>query len=124
VHGIFSQDSSSIQPLEDIEEVLSRLRGIETYLNLVFAEVGASSDNAMDSATQIEFAAEFGVEDSTKFSFLYFLFHALQGQEKHVVLLVISDDDALFSIIENLCRTNHFNYNMPTKGRQAGPTFA
>ena len=119
----FLQDSSEsgIQPLDKIEKVLSDLQKIETHLDLVFAEAGNAPDYAMDSTSQIAFAAEFGIHNSAKFRFMHTFFNAVREQKRHIVLLVSKDDEKLFSVIETFFAANFIHYDMPTKGRQADP---
>ena len=117
----FLKDPRGYNPLSQIEEVLSYLRAVETHVDLVFAEAESSSGLETDSATQVEFAAQFGMENSTKFRFLHSLFHYLQGYRKHVVLVTERDHDPLFNILETFCKAKMVDYNMPTKGRRADP---
>ncbi|KAH7396167.1 hypothetical protein BKA66DRAFT_454590 [Pyrenochaeta sp. MPI-SDFR-AT-0127] len=117
----FVKDPRGFSPLSKVEEVLSYLRAIETHIDLVFAETENSSWVDMNSASQTEFAAQFGMENSTKFRFLHSLFHHLRDHDKHIVLVTEKDNDSLFSILETFCRAKSVNYSMPTKGRQADP---
>ncbi|KAF2025509.1 hypothetical protein EK21DRAFT_76254, partial [Setomelanomma holmii] len=117
----FIMDPQGFEPLAQVDEVLSYLRAIETHIDLVFAEAQDVSEDAMSKGTQIKFAAQFGMENSTKFRFLHLLFHALRDQQKHVVLVVEENRDSLFNIIETFCEANFIDYNMPTKGRRADP---
>ena len=116
----FLKDTNGVQTLEQIEEVLSHLRAIETHIDLVFAEAGSVCEPA-NSATQAEFAAQFGMENSTKFRFLHWLFHTLRNHEKHVVLVVEEDNDALLNVIETFLKANFIRYSMPTRGLESDP---
>lgn len=113
----FLKDPLGFTPLSKAEEVLSYLRAIETHVDLVFAEAEWSSIG--ESATQVEFTAQFGMENSVKFRFLHAFFHRLREYEKHVVLVIADDNDALFHIIEIFCKAKCINYSMPTRGHQA-----
>lgn len=118
----FMKDPNNYEPLARVQELLLYLRAIETHIDLVFQEADLAFDEGMDSGTQIEFALQFGIENSTKFRFLHALFHAMREQEKHIVLLVDHDNDALFNVLETFCKASSIQYNMPSKGRQAIPT--
>ncbi|KAF2826740.1 hypothetical protein CC86DRAFT_369916 [Ophiobolus disseminans] len=117
----FVKDVDGVQTIEQVEEVLSYFKAIETHIDLVFAEAGSAPDHAMDSATQVEFAAQFGMENSAKFRFLHWLFHTLRNHEKHVVLVVEEDSDKIFDIMETFCKANFIHYSMPTRGLEADP---
>ncbi|KAF1941056.1 hypothetical protein EJ02DRAFT_455497 [Clathrospora elynae] len=114
----FLNEPSSINPLSQVEDVLAYLRAIETHIDLVFAE--AETDDEI-SITQIEHAAQFGMENSVKFRFLHTLFHNCRDlkEPKHIVLVTEKDNNALFNILETFCQANYINYVMPTKNRQA-----
>ena len=115
----FLKDPREFEPLTDVEEVLDHLRAIETHIDLVFAEAESSMWQHESTATQAEFAAQFGMENSTKFRFLQALFHQLRDHRKDIVLVTEQDDDQLFHILEMFCKTNRVNYSLPTKGRHA-----
>ncbi|KAH8731909.1 hypothetical protein GQ44DRAFT_766954 [Phaeosphaeriaceae sp. PMI808] len=118
----FQDDPQGFEPLTQIEDILEKLRAIETHIDLLFAEAGSGFDkSALDSATQIQFAAEFGMENAIKFRFLHCLFYPLRQEEKHLVLVIQEDNDLLFNAIEIFCKHNCINYDMPTKGRRADP---
>ncbi|CAO2647258.1 Nn.00g081800.m01.CDS01 [Neocucurbitaria sp. VM-36] len=117
----FIKDPSSFDELAPVEEVLSHLRALETHIDLVFAEAEPASWLETSSGTQVEFAAQFGMENSTKFRFLHTLFHHLRDKDKHIVLVTANDNGALFDILEMFCKAKFINYNIPTKGRQAIP---
>jgi hypothetical protein len=106
----FLKDSQNFEPIAKVEEVLSRMRAIETHMDLVYAEAESASRK------DIESAARFGVENSAKFRFLHTLFLNLRDENKHVILVTEQDNDSLFSILETFCKANSFNFNMPTKG--------
>jgi hypothetical protein len=112
----FLNDPRDVASLQEVEAILSHMRAIETHLDLVFAEADEDEEN---TATQIEFAAQFGLENSAKFRFLHSLFHQLRDQNKHLVLVTEQDDDRLFNILDTFCRAKFINYSMPTKGRYA-----
>jgi hypothetical protein len=105
----FLKDSQNFEPIAKVEEVLSRMRAIETHMDLVYAEAESASRK------DIESAARFGVENSAKFKFLHAFFLSLRDENKHIVLVTEQDNDALFSILETFCKANLFNFNMPTK---------
>ncbi|KAH9882521.1 hypothetical protein J1614_000757 [Plenodomus biglobosus] len=117
----FLKDPIGFTPLSKVEEILSYLKAVETHMDLVFAEAGPSS--VSETVSQVEFTAQFGMENSAKFRFLHTLFHRLREYEKHVVLVIEDDNDALFHILEIFCKAEHVNYNMPTQGRQADSLF-
>jgi hypothetical protein len=117
----FMKDPQSYEPLSEVEGLLSYLRAIETHMDLVFSEADLELDDAMDSGTQIDFALQFGIENSTKFRFLHTLFHAMRNQRKHILLVLEEDNEVLFNVIETFCKANFIQYKMPTKGRQADP---
>jgi hypothetical protein len=105
----FLKDSQNFEPIAKVEEVLSRMRAIETHMDLVYAEAESASRK------DIESAARFGVENSAKFKFLHAFFLSLRDENKHIALVTEQDNDALFSILETFCKANLFNFNMPTK---------
>ena len=109
----FLKDSQKFEPIAKVEDVLSRMRAIETHIDLVYAEAESASRK------DIEYAARFGVENSAKFKFLQTLFLSLRGESKHIILVTERDNDSLFSILETFCKANSFNYNMPTKAVRA-----
>lgn len=118
----FLKSSDDAQPLEAVEAIISHLKAIETHIDLVFAEAGSAPDDVMNPQTQMEFAAQFGMENSTKFRFLQWLFNSLRDHEKHIVLVVDQEDnDLLFDVIEIFCKANYIHYNMPTRGVEADP---
>ncbi|KAH7071275.1 hypothetical protein BKA63DRAFT_419116 [Paraphoma chrysanthemicola] len=117
----FLKDPHGFEPLSQVDEVLSHLRAVETHIDLVFAEAQTISEDTMNSGTQINFAAQFGMENSTKFRFLHSLLHALRNHSKHVILVVEEDKEALFGVIETFCKANFIDYNMPMNGRRADP---
>jgi hypothetical protein len=117
----FMTDPQSYEPLSKVDELLSYLRAIETHMDLVFSEADLKLDDVMDSGTQIDFALQFGIENSTKFRFLHTLFYAMRDQRKHILLVLEQDNDMLFNVIETFCKANFIRYRMPTKGRQADP---
>tara|TARA_R110002003_G_scaffold1640_1_gene23350 strand:- start:1174 stop:5781 length:4608 start_codon:yes stop_codon:yes gene_type:complete len=117
----FLKNPQGYEPLAQVDEILTYLRAIETHIDLVFAEARAVTDDAMNPATQINFTAQFGMENSTKFRFLHSLFHAMRDHNKHIVLVVEEDNAALFNVIEIFCRANFIDYNMPVSGRRADP---
>ncbi|KAF2125596.1 hypothetical protein P153DRAFT_370236 [Dothidotthia symphoricarpi CBS 119687] len=114
----FLKDPLDFEPFSEIVGVLDHLKSVETHIDLVFAE--AESTDAY-SATQVEHAAQFGLNNSIKFSFLHTLFYELRDHGKHVVLVIEQNNDALFSIIETFCKAKFIGYRMPTKGKQANP---
>lgn len=120
----FLEDPHSVEPISQVEEILTYLRAIETHVDLVFAEAGSGLLNDEMSMTQAAHAAQFGMENSTKFRFLHKLFHDLQDSniQKHIVLVTEKDDDALFNILETFCEAKNINYNMPTRGHRTDPT--
>lgn len=120
----FLEDPHSVEPISQVEEILTYLRAIETHVDLVFAEAGSGLLNDEMSMTQATHAAQFGMENSTKFRFLHKLFHHLRDSDmqKHVVLVTEKDDDALFNILETFCEAKNINYNMPTRGHRTDPT--
>ncbi|KAH7079501.1 hypothetical protein FB567DRAFT_449438, partial [Paraphoma chrysanthemicola] len=117
----FLKDPQGFEPLSQVDEVLSHLRAVETHIDLVFAEAQTISGDTMNPATQINFAAQFGMENSTKFRFLHSLLYALRDQNKHIILVVEEDKEALFNVIETFCKANFIDYNMPMSGRRADP---
>lgn len=120
----FLEDPHSVEPISQVEEILTYLRAIETHIDLVFAEAGSGLLNDEMSMTQAAHAAQFGMENSTKFRFLHKLFHHLRDSDiqKHVVLVTEKDDDALFNILETFCEAKNINYNMLTRGHWTDPT--
>jgi hypothetical protein len=122
----FLKDPHSVEPISKVEEILSYLRAIETHIDLVFAEAESGFLNDEMSMTQAAHAAQFGMENSTKFRFLHKLFCHLRDfdTQKHVVLVTEKDDDALFQILETFCEAKNINYDMPTRGHQTNPTEA
>lgn len=116
----FLVDRQNFKELSKVKEILAHLRGIETHIDLVFAEADSSSFE--NTATQIGHAARFGRENSVKFRFLQSFFHSLREHKKHVLLVTEHDDEAFFRIIETFCKAEYINYNMPTYGRQADPS--
>jgi hypothetical protein len=118
----FMKDPHNSKGLAEIEELLSYLRAIETHFDLVYQEADlAVGDDDMDSATQMEFALHFGIQNSIKFKFLHALFHDMREQNKHIVLVTQEDSDSLFNIIETFLKANFIQYSMPTRGQQADP---
>jgi hypothetical protein len=117
----FVNDRDRFEPFKKVEQLLSRLRAVETHFDLVYAEAG-SSGNSQDGATQIEFARNFGIENSVKFKFLNELIHTLREQRKHIVLLINEDNDTLIGILENFCKACFVQYNMPSRRRQSDPS--
>ncbi|KAH6882896.1 hypothetical protein BKA58DRAFT_329969 [Alternaria rosae] len=117
----FLKDRHSLNSVEEVKNILSQLRAIETHMDLVFAEAESNVLNGEASATQAEHAARFGLENSTKFRFLSALFNDLRHCEpqKHVVLVTESDNETLFHILETFCKTTYINYTMPGKDRKA-----
>lgn len=117
----FLKDRHSLNSVEEVKNILSQLRAIETHMDLVFAEAESNVLNGEASATQAEHAARFGLENSTKFRFLSALFNDLRHCEpqKHVVLVTESDNETLFRILETFCKTTYINYTMPGKDRKA-----
>jgi hypothetical protein len=117
----FLKDPRSVSPISQVEEILHHLWAVETHVDLVFAE--ADLDGAAASMTQADHAAQFGMENSTKFMFLHKLFHHLRDLEdpKHILLVTHDDSDALYNILATFCKAKYVNYSMPTKGRQADP---
>ncbi|KAI4689879.1 uncharacterized protein J4E84_004059 [Alternaria hordeiaustralica] len=117
----FLKDRHSLNSVEEVKNVLSQLRAIETHMDLVFAEAESNALDGEASATQAEHAARFGLENSTKFRFLSALFNELRHCEpqKHVVLVTESDNETLFRILETFCKTTYINYIMPGKDRKA-----
>ncbi|KAI4672694.1 uncharacterized protein J4E78_001196 [Alternaria triticimaculans] len=117
----FLKDRHSLNSVEEVKNVLSQLRAIETHMDLVFAEAESNALDGEASATQAEHAARFGLENSTKFRFLSALFNDLRHCEpqKHVVLVTESDNETLFRILETFCKTTYINYTMPGKDRKA-----
>ncbi|KAI8933182.1 hypothetical protein NX059_009820 [Plenodomus lindquistii] len=113
----FLKDPRGFTPLSRVEEILGYLRAIETHVDLVFAE--AEQCSAGETATQVEFAAQFGMENSAKLRFLHSFFHQYRTHEKHVVLVVEDDNDTLFRFLETFCKAKYVHFNMPTKGRTA-----
>jgi hypothetical protein len=113
----FLKDPETFEPVAKVEEVLSRMRAIETHIDLVYAE--AESVSRKD----IESAAQFGIENSTKFKFLHTLFMSLRDEDKHIVLVTEDDSDALYNILETFCKASLFNCSMPTKGRRASSEY-
>ncbi|EUC46780.1 hypothetical protein COCMIDRAFT_91853 [Bipolaris oryzae ATCC 44560] len=120
----FLEGPHSVEPISQVEEILTYLRAIETHVDLVFAEAGSGLLNDEMSMTQAAHAAQFGIENSTKFRFLHKLFHHLRDSDiqKHIVLVTEKDDDALFNILETFCEAKNINYNMPTRGHRTDPT--
>ncbi|KAJ4377375.1 hypothetical protein N0V83_000200 [Neocucurbitaria cava] len=117
----FLADTNNFDQLAQVEEVLSHLRALETHIDLVFAEAEPASWVGTNPGTQVEFAAQFGMENSVKFRFLHTLFHHLRDKDKHIVLVTAADNGALFDILETFCRAKFINYSVPTRGRQAIP---
>jgi hypothetical protein len=117
----FLKDPRSVSPIEEVENVLSQLRAVETHIDLIFAEAETDDLNDETSSTQAEHAARFGMENSTKFRFLARLFQALRNSDppKHVVLVTERDNNTLFRIIETFCKANFIKYAMPDKNRRA-----
>lgn len=115
----FLDDPMGFVPFAEVVGVLEYLKAIETHVDLVFAEAQSTD---MYSTTQVEHAAQFGLDNSVKFRFLHTLFHNLRDHQKHIVLVIEKNNEALFSIIETFCRAKFINYGMPTKGKQADPT--
>jgi hypothetical protein len=122
----FLKDPRSVSPMSQIEEIFHHLWAVETHIDLVFAEADMDDLDKATSVTQDEHAAQFGIENSTKFRFLHTLFYHLRESEdsKHVVLLTERDDNALYKILETFCKTKYINFSMPTKSRQADPNDA
>jgi hypothetical protein len=116
----FLRDRDNFEPFVKIEELLSRLRAVETHSDLTFEEA-SSSHTGLDGASQIEWLRQYGTDNSAKFKFLNALFHTARDQEKHIVLVTENDNDALLNIIETFCKACFVQYNMPTKGRQSDP---
>ena len=116
----FLKDPRSVSPIDEVKNILSQLRAIETHIDLVFAEAETEDLNDEASLTQAEHAARFGMENSTKFRFLARLFQELRNSEprKHVVLAMERDNETLFRIIETFCKANFINYAMPGKDRK------
>ncbi|KAF2852070.1 hypothetical protein T440DRAFT_467301 [Plenodomus tracheiphilus IPT5] len=117
----FLKDPRGFTSLSKMEAILNYLRAIETHMDMVFAEAESSSRN--ETATQVEFTAQFGMENSSKFRFLHTLFHRLRDHDKHVVLVLETDNDALFHILEMFCKAKYVNFDIPTKGRHSDPMF-
>ncbi|USP72996.1 hypothetical protein yc1106_00270 [Curvularia clavata] len=122
----FLKDPHSVKPISQMEEILSYLRAIETHIDLVFAEAESCFLNDEMSMTQSAHAAQFGMDNSTKFRFLHKLFGDIRdsGAPKHVVVVTEKDDDALFQILDTFCKAKNINYNMPTRGIQPDPAKA
>lgn len=112
----FLQDPNNRESLAAVEEVLYKLRAIETHYDLIYAEANSPLEKSMQM-TQAEHEAQWGVETSAKFKFLDFLFTALKDQTLHLVLLIENDNDKLFNIIDTFCFAKRLRYNMPTKDR-------
>lgn len=113
----FLKEPRSVSPIEEVENILSQLRAIETHMDLVFAEAEIEDLNGEASSTQAEHAARFGMENSTKFRFLARLFQELRNSEpqKHIVLVTERDNETLFRIIQTFCKANLIKYTMPGK---------
>jgi hypothetical protein len=122
----FLRDPRSVSPISQVEEILHHFWALETHIDLIFAEADMDNLEGATSVTQAEHAAQFGIENSTKFRFLHTLFHHLRDSEKpkHIVLLTEEDNDTLYKILETFCKAKYINYSMPTKGRQADPNDA
>ena len=112
----FLEDPRSVDPISQVEEILSYLRAIETHIDLVFAEADSGSSSKEMSATQLEHAAQFGMENSTKFRFLHELFNQLRDTDTHIVIVTEEDDDALYAILETFCRANKVHFDIPRRG--------
>jgi hypothetical protein len=119
----FLKDRHSIESVEQVESIMSKLRGIETHMDLVFAEAEPKDLDGEASLTQAEHMARFGLENSAKFRFLQGLLDDLRHAEprKHVVLVTERDDETLFRILETFCKAALISYTMPEKGRKANP---
>jgi hypothetical protein len=117
----FLANPGSINPVSRLEEAVEYLSALETHVDLVFAEAQSGSPDEELSISQAETAAGWGVENSTKFTFLHTLFRDLRDSEsqKHIVIVVAKANDAILHILETFCRGNHINYSIPTNGRQA-----
>ncbi|CAN9220837.1 unnamed protein product [Alternaria sp. RS040] len=111
----FLKDPRSVSPIEEVKNILSQLRAIETHMDLVFAEAEIEDLNGEASSTQAEHAARFGMENSTKFRFLARLFQELRNSEpqKHIVLVTERNNETLFRIIQTFCKANLIKYTMP-----------
>jgi hypothetical protein len=119
----FLKDPRSVSPISQVEEILHHLWAVETHIDLVFAEADLDVLDGAASVTQVDHAAQFGMENSTKFSFLHTLFHHLRDSEnlKHIILVTQEEDNALYKILETFCKAKYVNYSMPTTSRQADP---
>ncbi len=117
----FLKDGQGHSSVSDVDAVLSHLRAIETHIDLVFAEAETASRSEMNSETQIEFAAQFGMENSAKFRFLHWLVDPLQKYNKHLIILTETGEDPLYNILETFFQAKSVDYRMPTKNRRADP---
>ncbi|KAL6706234.1 hypothetical protein ACN47E_005969 [Coniothyrium glycines] len=106
----FISDFQDFEPFSEVEGALQCMKDIETHLDLIYEEAGE-----VDSATQIEFAAKFGEDNSVKFKFLHCLFDILREENKHIVLVIEQEREELYRIFATFCHARRVNCNMPTR---------
>ncbi|KAF9691346.1 hypothetical protein EKO04_010666 [Ascochyta lentis] len=107
---------TELQLLDRVEEALTYMKAIETHPDLTYAEAESAMGSDLQSATDVQYGAQFGIENSVKFKFLRELFNNLRKQALHIVLLLDQDNDALFNILRTFFTAADHNYRMPTKG--------
>lgn len=98
----------------EVEEILTELRCIETHLDL--ARVANSTPQPNDDpAAQDRFLGHWSESHSVKFKFLSQLLSRLEARDLHIILLIEDQENTrLFAIVESFLRNLDLRYECPS----------
>ncbi|KAF2254141.1 hypothetical protein BU26DRAFT_546515 [Trematosphaeria pertusa] len=113
----FAKHPQGFSEQHKVDEVLQRLRCIETYMDLIYSE--SCTSQVIGASTHVQQQAQWTLDNSVKFRFLGTLLHKLRERDMHVILVIEKDDERLFDIVETFLKGKFVNLKSPTRGRQA-----
>lgn len=116
----YVEDPQGFQRIDKIEDILRRLRAIETHVDLIYTETQASQ--TMGPSTQIQHQTQWSYDNSIKFRFFGVLLDKLRAQDMHIILVINRDIERLAGIVETFLKGKFVNYKFPEIGRQADLT--
>ncbi|KAL1593792.1 hypothetical protein SLS60_010524 [Paraconiothyrium brasiliense] len=99
-----------------VENVLKKLRSVETHIDLV--RVSNQTSQPDDNQSNLDkHLVKWSCNNSIKFSFLKELLSIIQARDLHVILLVDDQNNAqLFSIVESFLRGINLSFESPSTG--------
>lgn len=114
VHG-----PAPIEKLDEVERALTYLKAVETHPDLTYAEAESATSSESNSLADVQYGAQFGIDNSVKFKFLGQLLNGIRDKKIHVVILLDQDNVALFNIVKNFLVAGRYNFKLPSRSSQS-----